>query len=221
MIWVVLLLMVVLGFRRAFAGYPRADRPFQMLASREVALISATAEVMFPQRGAIPFSGRDADIPRYADRFLSAVEPGARWQIRALFALFEHATLIFSAPGWRGRKRFSSLSFEQRELVLQGWSQSPHFARQLVFTALRAILTMGYLGHPTVMRHLRVAPYAFESPISEADLLYPKIAAHPDTIRYSESDLTAPSDGTPIDIDGPLHAVYAHGDVRPVVEGSR
>jgi hypothetical protein len=116
---------------------------------------------------------------------------------------------VFPGPGWTGMRRFSSLSFEQRELVLQGWSQSPQFMRQIIFTALRAVLTMGYLGHPVVMRHLNVAPYAIESPISAADLLYPAIGAHPDQIPYTQADVTAPSDGSPVDINGPLHPAYA------------
>ncbi|MCP5044921.1 MAG: hypothetical protein GY944_28165 [bacterium] len=219
MVWIVLFLVTILVLRRTFAGYPKPERSHDVLAPREVALVASTAEVMFPEDGAIPFSGRDADIPCYADRFLLAIEPGVRWQIRALFALFEHVTLFFPAPGWRGWRRFSSLTLEQRELVLQGWSQSRSFARQIVFTALRAVLTMGYLGHPEVMRHLRVAPYDFESPIAEADLLYPKVGEHPDTISYSESDLTAPSDGTPIDIEGPLHPRYARVAARRGSEG--
>ncbi len=210
---VVVLGLLVLLVRRAFFGYAKSDRRYQILAPREVALIEKTAEVMFPAGGAIPFSGLDADLPRYADRFLSAIEPGVRRQIRALFALFEHVTLFFPAPGWHGWRRFSSLSIEQREIVMNGWSQSPNFARQLVFTALRAVLTMGYLGHPEVLRRLRLAPYAFESPIAPADLLYPKVGAHPDTITLTEDDLTPPSDGMPIDLEGPVHRLYA--DANP------
>lgn len=211
-------LAVLLIIRRIFFGYPAPTTRFSVLAAREVSFISSTSEVMFPADGAIPFSGVEADIPSYADRFLSALEPRIRWQIRALFALFEHATLVFPAPGWTGLRRFSSLSFEQRELVLQGWSQSPQFLRQIIFTALRAVLTMGYLGHPVVMRHLRVAPYAIETPVCEADLLYPAIGAHPDQIPYTESDLSEPSDGTPIDIEGPLHPDYARAPARQPAE---
>lgn len=206
---IVLFVLLLLLVRRVFFGYAKSERRFAVLARREVALIEATAEVMFPAGGAIPFSGLDADLPGYADRFLAAIEPGVRRQIRALFALFEHVTLVFPAPGWRGWKRFSSLSYEQREIVLNGWSQSPNFARQLVFTALRAVLTMGYLGHPEVMRRLRLAPYAFESPILEADLLYPRLGEHPSTIGLTSEDLTPPSDGTPVDLDGPVHPRYA------------
>ncbi len=226
-LWLCISLAAFLIVRRIFFGYSalaRGAARFGVLAPREVVFISSTAEVMFPADGAIPFSGLEADLPGYADRFLAALEPRIRWQIRALFALFEHATIVFPAPGWTGFRRFSSLTFEQRELVLQGWSQSPQFIRQIVFVALRAVLTMGYLGHPVVMRHLRVAPYAIESPVCAADLLYPAIGAHPDQIPYTQSDITPPSDGTPIDIDGPLHPDYfqspAEGSLQRDAEGS-
>ncbi|MCH7867226.1 MAG: hypothetical protein IH881_05970 [Myxococcales bacterium] len=207
--WILITLAIFLIVRRVFLGYSGTARKFKVLARREVALISSTAEVMFPADGAIPFSGIEADLPGFADRFLASLPPNVRWQIRALFMLFEHGTLLFPGPGWTGMRRFSSLTLEQRELVLQRWSQSSKFFRQICFTALRAVLTMGYLGHPVVMRHLGLAPYAMESPLCEADLLYPAIGQHPDQIPYSEQDLGPPSDGTPLDIEGPLHPDYA------------
>lgn len=194
--------------RRAVLGYPRPRKRFNVLARREVAFLNATAEVMFPANGAVPFSGLEANLPTYADGFLASIPKHVRWQIRSLFALFEHATLFFPASGLTGFRRFSSLSIEQRELVLNGWSQSPHFLRQLIFTALRAVLTMGYLGHPRVARHLNVAPYAIDSPICEADVLYPVIGGHPDHIPYTEADITPPSDGTPVDLEGPIDPGY-------------
>lgn len=216
--WLVITALVFAVVNRAVLGYPKPRREFKVLARREAAFLNATAEVLFPPDGAIPFSGLDADIPSYADRFLSALEPRVRLQIRLLFAFFEHVTLFIPASGLTGFRRFSALSFEQRELVMQGWSQSPNFWRQLIFTALRAVLTMGYLGHPVVARHLRVAPYAIDTPICEADLLYPAIGTHPRDISLTRADLTRPSDGTPIDIDGPLDPTYLEPSVRDDLE---
>lgn len=207
-LWLVIAIAALMAASRIFFGYPKTSEASSVLAPREVALISSVAEVMFPAGGAIPFSGLDAKIPRYADRFLAALEPSVRIQIRALFALFEHVTIFFPAPGWRGFRRFSSLNLEQREVVMQGWSQSPVFLRQIIFTALRAVLTMGYLGHPTVMRHLRVAPFEIESPICEADLLYPLIGSHPDQHPLRDAAITPPSTGIPVDIDGPIHPSF-------------
>ncbi len=195
--------------RRLFFAYPADSRGYKILKPREVRFLDATAEVMFPSEGAIPVSGLEADLPGYTDRFLASLEPGLQTQIRALFMLVEQATLFFPAPGRGGFRRFSSLNAEQRIAVLLGWTESRIFLRQLLFTALRAVLTMGYLGNPAVMRFLHVAPYDLPSPICMADLLYPRIGQHPDQIPLSESDLTPPSDGTPIDLDGPLHPDFA------------
>ena len=77
--------------------------------------------------------------------------------------------------------------------------------RRLVFTSLRALLMMGYFAHPVVLRHLRLAPYAIATPVVEADLLYPRVGAHPATIRFTEADLTPYAPARPLDLDGPLH----------------
>ena len=209
-IWlgIVLLAAAALALRRVFAGYPAADPDFAYVSPREARFLASAAEAMFPAGGAIPLSGVEADLPRFADRYLAVVHPRVRLQMRMLFLLFAQATLVFPAPGRGGHRRFSDLGVEQRMAVLRGWSESALFVRALVFTALRAVLTMGYLGHPVAMRHLRVAPLDFETPVLEPDLLYPPIGKGPESIRYATADLTPPSDGTPLDPHGPLRADY-------------
>lgn len=210
-VWPLLALVVGYSVWRLFLGYPQPRASYRLLATREVAFLDAAAEATFPTGGAIPLSGRDADLPSYVDAFLESLPKHVRLQVRAMFLLFEQATILFPAPGLGGRRRFSALSPEQRVAVLAGWSQSRLFLRRLAFAALRAVLTMGYLGHPVAMRSLRLAPYDFPSPVCEADLLYPRIGAHPDTISFSKADLCV-SDGTPLDIDGPVHPDYAGDD---------
>ena len=55
---------------------------------------------------------------------------------------------------------------------------------------------------------LVAVPAAFAQPTVSAV----RIGAHPDTIRLTEADLWK-SDGTPLDLDGPIHPDYA-GDKR-------
>jgi hypothetical protein len=129
--------------------------------------------------------------------------------MRMLFFLVEHATLFFPAPGRGGFRRFSSLSEQQQVAVLESWRSSRLFLRRLVFTSLRAILTMGYFADPAVARGVGLAPYAITSPRCEADLLYPRVGEHPETIPWTREDLTPPSDGTPIELDAPLHPDFA------------
>jgi hypothetical protein len=209
-----LIVALVLGFAvsRVAYGYPAPLRRYRMFGRGEIAFISSTAEAMFPEGGAIPSSGLDADLPRYLERFMLAADSKTRRLIHLLIFLVEHATLIFPAPGRRGRRRFSSLDTDQRMASLAGWEKSPLYVRRLVFTSLRALWTMGYFAHPPVVRRLRLAPLAIDTPICEADLLYPRIGEHPDSIRITEADLTPPSCGEPLEILGRLHPTYAEWD---------
>jgi hypothetical protein len=209
-----LIVALVLGFTisRVAFGYPVPLRRYQAFGRGEIAFISSTAEAMFPEGGAIPSSGLDADLPRYLERFMLASNSKTRLLIHLLIFLVEHATLIFPAPGRRGMRRFYSLDTDQRMASHDGWEKSSLFSRRHVFTTLRALWTMGYFAHPRVLRRLRLAPLAIDSPICEADLLYPQIGEHPNSIRATDADLTPPSQGEPLEIHGPLHPTYAEWD---------
>ncbi len=201
--------LLVAAAARFFARYPRGGASYRHLARREVAFLNAAGDATFPRGGAIAASGSDADVAGYTDRWLAASRPRIRVLLHLLFFLVEHATLFLPAPGWGGWRRFTSLSLAQRIAVLDGWRTSRFFPRRLVFTSLRAVLAMAWFAHPPVMRQLRVAPLAIRTPICEADLLYPPIGRSPESIRYTAADLTPPSDGTPVDLDGPLHPAWA------------
>ena len=198
-----------LGLRRLLGGYPTTSRSYRHLRRREIALLRATTDAMFPARGAVPVSGADVDAPGYVDAWFDVLHPLRRFQIRLLLLFFEQVTLFFWAPGPRGWRRFSALSLQQRIEVLRGWYSSHWFARRLVFTALRSVLGIAYLGDPATMRFLRVAPYDFASPVLDADVLYPPIGQGPDEIVYGPEDRGSPADGVPIDLDGPIHPDYA------------
>ena len=207
--WILLAIAVGYGLVRFCAGYPRPGRSYAVLAPREVALLHAAGNATFPAGGTPSPSGEEVDLAGYTDHWLTLVPPRMRLLMRLLLFLIEHGTLFLPAPGPRGWQRFSSLSTEQQAAALEGWRTSRFYPRRLVFMSLRAILSMGYLAHPRVLRQLRQAPLDFETPVCEADLLFPPIGRGPEAIRYSSADLTPPSDGTPLSLDGPLHPRYA------------
>jgi len=196
------------GLSRIVVGYPAPRARYERLLRNEAAFLTAASEALFPRGGAVEPSGLDADIPGYVDRYLGDLPPKLSFLMRCLFLLFEHATLFLRAPGSGGRRRFSALSREQQVAVLERWRSAGIFPMRLVFTSLRAILTMGYLAAPAVLRALRLAPYDIATPVAEADLLYPPIGKGPGAIRFRRSDLTPASDGRPLDLDGPLHPAY-------------
>ncbi len=199
----------VYAWRRLFARYPRpvAGR-FRVLAAREAAFLAASAEALFPRGGELAVSGTEARVPEWVDGYLELQPPRVRLLMRLLFCLVEQATLVLPAPGAGGRARFSCLCPAQRIAALEGWQRSRFFPRRLVFTSLRAILTMAYFADPAVLRGLGLAPYQVEVPVCEADLLYPPIGKPPSAIRFRRADLTPPSDGTPL-LGAPLHPDFA------------
>lgn len=208
-----LALLLALGWR-ALGGYPRPAAPLARLSRREAAFVAAAAEALFPRGGPVPPSGLEAGVPAWTDRWLDALPAGTRLLVRCLFALVEHATLLFPAPGWDGWRRFSALDAGRRGAVLEGWRTSRFFLRRLVFTSLRAIVTQAYFADPAVLRALRLAPLAIDAPVTEADALYPPIGQPKSAIRFSPAQVTVhgpldrPPAGVPLALDGPLHPAY-------------
>jgi hypothetical protein len=160
---------------RFVVGYPTPPPSVRLLRPREYATITAAASATFPRGGAVPLSGMDANVAGHVDRFVEAQPSGSRRLIRLLFVLVEHATIVFPAEGAGARRRFSALTPAQQVVYLEGWRTSGLFLRRLVFTSLRAIVTMGYLSHPDVLAALDLVPQSIEGRPTEADGLWPPI----------------------------------------------
>jgi hypothetical protein len=75
-----------------------------------------------------------------------------------------------------------------------------------VFASLRALLTNAYVADAGVLRGLGLTPFSIESPVVEADLLYPPIGQLPSAIRHRAP--TAPSAGVPLDLAAPRHPAF-------------
>lgn len=209
MVWTVLFVLIAaLVLWRALAGYP-ARPGLPTLARHEAALIEAASETVYPAGGAVSPSGREAGVVEWVDRYLRELPAAPRRLMRLLFLLVEHATLVLPAPGRGGRRRFSALDPAQREAVLEGWRTSRLFPRRLVFTSLRAILTMGYFADPAVLRGLGLAPLDVRTPVREADLLYPPIGRGKDAIRHRPEDVDWTGEVRPLGPDAPIHPAYA------------
>ncbi len=208
-LWIALGLLAGWAGWRMWGGYPRPEVPPRVLSRRELGFLAAAADAMYPPGGAVPPSGTEAGVPAYTDRYVGAVPARTRLLMRLLFVLVEHATVLFPGPPPRGRRRFSALDPVQQVAVLEDWRTSRLFPRRLVFQSLRAILTMGYFAHPAVLRRLGLAPYAIQSPVREADVLYPPIGQPRSAIRHRPEEVTPPGPQPPLDLDGPLHPRYA------------
>lgn len=187
--------------------------PLRQLSAREARFFAAAADAAFPpgatREGPDLPSGSEAGAVAYLDDWLGLLPRRNRVLIRLLVVFFEHASLVFPAPGRGGRRRFTSLSPEQRIALLDAWGRSRLRVRRIVFASLRTLLTSAYFASPAVLRATGLAPLAFETPVIEADLLFPPVGQPRDAIRWRHEDLSPPPLHAPLDPHGPLHSAYA------------
>lgn len=204
-----LVLLTVLIVRRFVMGYPPAPAGLAVLHRAEAAFVTAAADALFPSSGVMPVSGRDAHLAHSVDRHLSALPRAKRLQIRALFLLMEHLPLCVPAEGPGGRRRFSRLPVAARASFLQHLSRHRFASVRTLFMALRAVLVLGYLGHPANLCELGVAPFEITPAVSDAELLFPRIGGLVSSIPLTLADRTDPTRLAPLDPRGPRHRAYA------------
>ncbi len=149
-----LLLLAVYGF---LLGYPPPRFTGRMLSKKEQAILTACAEAVFPERGAMPLTGVEAGIVEFMDQHMVDLPRDKRLLIRLLFLFIEHSPWIFF--GRRGPwQRFSSLSIEKRQAFLAEMATSRLYFRRLSFLSLRALMCMAYLAHPDIAARIGSTP---------------------------------------------------------------
>ena len=200
--------LAVFVHRRGFAGYAPAPAGLAVLHRGEAAFVQAVAEVLFPAGGAMALSGADAQLAQSVDRHLAALPEAKRFQIRLLFHFVEHVTLFLPEHEPGGRQRFSSLSAAARVSLLERLANHPRSVVRLLFTALRSVFVLAYLGHPENLHALDLAPFEIDPVVSDAEVLFPRVGALPGSIPHGPADRTEPV-GTPLDPSGPRHPAYA------------
>ena len=199
----------VIFYRRFVSNYGPAPIGLGVLHRGEAVFVQSAAEVLFPGGAGLPVAGVDARLPHYVDRHLSALPRAKRLQIRALFGLFEHLPLVFPGNDPGGRGRFSSLSPASRVSVLERLENHSNSSVRIIFMALRAVLVLGYLGHPANLRDLGVAPFEIPSAVSDAEVLFPRIGGLVSSVEFELADRSDARDLGPLDPHGPRHRAYA------------
>jgi hypothetical protein len=119
-------------------------------ANRALDGIRAAAESMFPENDlGVP----DWRATRLVDRtleYIGELPPAQRRLIMALFVVLE---LIGGWLLFRPR-RFSKLTVALREEAVRGWRASKVHLLRMLGDSLKAVLTMVYASHPSVMAYL-------------------------------------------------------------------
>ncbi len=116
-----------------------------VLSDRELRVVGAAAEAMFP--GApLPLDGIQAAVAARVDEIVAdLMDPLRRAAFRYVLRVLEVGTMAR-----RGRP-FSALPVHTRQVVLERWSEPEVVPRRVAGDSLRAVLGMAYFSHPDVL----------------------------------------------------------------------
>ena len=114
--------------------------------------VTGAAEAMFPVNSLGAPDWREADVPRRMIEFFNELPAKSRRLMLLLFNVLELATPLLG-PALRP---FSRLSINRRNALIQRWRHSRVYLFRFVGDSVKMTLTMIYLSHPAVERHVGV-----------------------------------------------------------------
>jgi hypothetical protein len=132
--------------------YPPPNLTDSTLNRMEQTLIAAVGDAFFPAVGPFPRSGREADVLGYFDAYLRRCRSTERALLHLLMVFTELSPVLFGPR----HVPFTRLSPPEQEEFLRGAFHSSIYFRRVGFTSLRALMTMAYLAHPDIARHIGV-----------------------------------------------------------------
>ena len=135
----------ILAFGAGFRLYSRVAAGAAVLSAPEFDTVRAVGRVLFPA-GVFPVDGGDDETCFEVDRILAEViEPDAVGPFRTMLGALEWGTLVS-----RGT-RFSRLTPEEAQHVLDVWGSENPFPRRVAFDSLQAILGMAFFRRSAVL----------------------------------------------------------------------
>ncbi len=116
--------------------------PWRHLSAGEVAFLQAAAEALFPPGGRPALAGADAEIPRFFDAILAAMEPTQARLMRLLLNALDASTVPT-----RGAT-FAALSGAERREVLQDWIRAEPCEYRAAAQSVMVLAGTAYTTHP-------------------------------------------------------------------------
>ncbi|MCB9765145.1 MAG: gluconate 2-dehydrogenase subunit 3 family protein [Alphaproteobacteria bacterium] len=128
--------------RLAWLGAPAPGAA--LLTRRELEIIEAISELMFPEGNAIGVSWREVDLPLRVDALMTntlaeAASVSFRYLLRALdlTSVFTHGT------------RFHAGTRAEQAEILTAWAED--FPQNLGVDAIKSVMAMAFFNHPRVL----------------------------------------------------------------------
>ncbi len=121
--------------------------PGKTLSAREQRTLSAAAEAILPEGGPFNLGHRDVDSVGFAHELMEHVPFEVRALLHVILFFLEYLAWAFAG----GPGRFSRMSVDRRNRVLDGMRSSRVFAFRGFFILLSTVLLVPFYNSPQVM----------------------------------------------------------------------
>lgn len=112
-----------------------------VLSEKEIAVVTAMIEAMFPGDGESP-AGDPKFMIAYIDDYLAHTDGDVRLLFKSLLHVIEEESALLSF------RRFSKMSLAQRIQEIRAWEVTPIFLKRAAFSSVKLVLGMGYFAQP-------------------------------------------------------------------------
>jgi hypothetical protein len=116
------------------------------LTDKEATIFESAADVIIPEGNAIGLSIYDINIAQALDEYMAILPQSARERLSMLLWTVEH---LFPVRRFYFKK-FSRLSFERRQLILESFDASGGAGGRALIRALKGLAQTLYYNHPKV-----------------------------------------------------------------------
>jgi hypothetical protein len=112
--------------------------------------IAAVSEATFPKNDFGAPDWHSTEMVRRTEEYLAELPPGNRRLLQVLFLFVQFFGPLLHATV----SRFSNLEVEERTEMVRGWRRSGFFPFRILGESIKAITTMMYMSHPTVLTYI-------------------------------------------------------------------
>lgn len=116
--------------------------PWRCLSKDEISFLETIADAMFPAGGTPKLAGADAELARFLDEILAAMEPFQAKLLRLLFNALDASTVPTSGT------IFSMLPVDERREVIKEWLLAEPAEYRMAAQSVLILIGTGYTIHP-------------------------------------------------------------------------
>lgn len=125
----------------------------QVLSAREVRVVRAIGQALFPRDKLVDVDAVDAGVVAYIDDWLVRVGPTERVQFHALIRAFDVGYPVWAKDP---TARLDAARVEDRRAYIESWERSATYLQRMLWEGLRGMFLFAYVDNPDVLSAIGV-----------------------------------------------------------------